>query len=265
MALLCLPLAALRRAALVAAGAFVLGAPAAALAQTPSSSPPLPPLPPPATAPERAMRAPGPPARPTGDATPPEGDAPAGEPGRPAQSGESGASGARRVVEVRGERGVLEGRVNPEGDATFEAGDKRGWERVCVLPCARPLDPALEYRIAGRGVQRSRPFRVPAAEAEMLLDVDAGSRAQRVTGIVFIPVGGTTLLGGLLAGALAGAFDNQEAQLTSFVVAGAGALLMTTGIVMVSSNRTTVRALVRGGPAVELASGLTLTPRGLTF
>jgi hypothetical protein len=174
------------------------------------------------------------------------------------------SSAVRPVVEVRGPRGALESRAKPASGPGHEDDDDEGWREVCPLPCRAALDPALEYRIAG-GAPSTDVFRLPPNRPNLYLDVDAGSRGARVAGIVFIPVGATVLTGGLLVGLIGGAFEQDQTAIGGFFAAGLGAAMMTAGIVLVRVNRTSVRAVTPGEPALRLASGLALTARGLAF
>jgi hypothetical protein len=74
------------------------------------------------------------------------------------------------------------------------------WERVCVPPCSRRLDVALDYRVAGEGLVDSDVFRLPPAAPHVRVDVSAGSPMLRAIGTIFIiggvlfGVGGGTIL-----------------------------------------------------------------------
>jgi hypothetical protein len=166
------------------------------------------------------------------------------------------------VVDVRGERGVLESQPSPSPDDDPRDDD---WRAVCRLPCRRPLDPSLVYRVAGRGVVDGAPFSLAPGRSNLRLDVEAGSRVGRITGIVLTPVGGAVLLGGLLAAFMSGVRHEGGDTRLELLAAGGGAMVMTTGILLICGNRTTVTRGEPGGPSLQLTSGVSLTPRGFVF
>jgi hypothetical protein len=169
------------------------------------------------------------------------------------------------VVDVRATEGILEARGNPTWGASRDDDDNDVWRAVCAMPCRRTLDPRLEYRIAGAGISKTKPFRLPVGQPSLRLDVETGSRGSRVLGIVFIPVGATVLGVSLLGSLVTSALDDNGASQGFLIAAGAGALVMTGGIMLVRNNRSTVHASIPGEPSLRLASGLALTPRGLVF
>jgi hypothetical protein len=73
------------------------------------------------------------------------------------------------------------------------------WQHVCVPPCSRRLDVALDYRVAGDGLVSSDVFHVPPAP-RVEVDVTAGSPMLRAVGTIFMiggvlfGVGGGTIL-----------------------------------------------------------------------
>jgi hypothetical protein len=233
----------------VAAAACAFAAPAAASAQTP----------PPASSAGGASASPA-----AGTAAPPAAGAPASATGA-AASPEAGTLQAPFVY-VNGPQGVLEGRSKARGkragDDDDDDDDDDAWQAICPLPCRRTLDPSIAYRISGPGVTDTDAFRLPAGRANLRLDVDPGSRSSRVTGIVFIPVGATALGTGLLVAAVGGLAEEDDVTRGGLIAAAAGAFLMTGGIVLARSNRTTVTT---SEPSIQLASGVALTPRGVVF
>jgi hypothetical protein len=194
---------------------------------------------------------------------PPAGAAEAPRAGAAAEVSRASAA-APVLVDVRATEGVLEARGNPARGASDDDDDDV-WRPVCAMPCRRTLDPRLEYRVAGAGISRTKPFRLPIGQPNLRLDVETGSRASRVLGIVFIPVGATVLGVSLLGSLVSSAADDDDASRSFLIAAGVGAVVMTGGIMLVRNNRSSVHAAIPGEPTLRLASGLALTPRGLVF
>jgi hypothetical protein len=77
---------------------------------------------------------------------------------------------------------------------------ENAWGAVCESPCRLKLDPRFEYRIGGRGVVDSDPFRLPPSgrvkvEAHVASSVSRdGGTAFEIGGFVFGAVGGALLL-----------------------------------------------------------------------
>jgi hypothetical protein len=77
------------------------------------------------------------------------------------------------------------------------------WQQVCVTPCVQPIPVNGDYRIGGRGITPSDPFKLHAPRTD--LDVNAGSGSAHNAGIYF------TVLG-LLAATASGIFLGVSAS-----------------------------------------------------
>jgi hypothetical protein len=75
--------------------------------------------------------------------------------------------------------------------------DGSDWSAVCESPCRLTLDPRFDYRIGGRGVVDSDPFRLPSS-GRVKVEARVGSSILRDLGTGFE-------IGGFVFGALGGA------------------------------------------------------------
>jgi hypothetical protein len=78
------------------------------------------------------------------------------------------------------------------------------WITACDVPCDRPLDARLEYRVAGQGLRSTDKFHVPA-QGRFVLRANMKPARNLVLGATLTGVGGALLLAGgleLLLGAL---------------------------------------------------------------
>lgn len=125
------------------------------------------------------------------------------------------------------------------------------WIPVCESPCRRTVRPDFEYRVAGEGVVPSKPFRLYEPTT---LDVHAGSRASRSTGIVGLSVG----LPVMIVGAFLTMFTFESPRSgefwTSALVLGTGTALTVGGGWALSDSHTVVRMYERA-PVAKLAIG----------
>jgi hypothetical protein len=73
------------------------------------------------------------------------------------------------------------------------------WETACWAPCRRGQDPRPAYRVAGRGLYPSDPFRLPGGTQQVEIKAHMGSKGARIAGTV-MAVGGlaSVVLNGLV-------------------------------------------------------------------
>jgi hypothetical protein len=111
------------------------------------------------------------------------------------------------------------------------------WTRLCSAPCDRELDVRGMYRSAGPDVQRQRFVLDKAATVH----IEPGSRTVNILGIVLAPIGGGTLLAGLLASALATLqADGTSTAFVGAVLIGVGAATALSGIIMYALSKTSI-------------------------
>jgi hypothetical protein len=67
------------------------------------------------------------------------------------------------------------------------------WQVGCVAPCDVRVPVLYEYRIAGSGVQPSKPFRITAAKVD--ISADPGSRGVHTAGVAADIIGGLAIVG----------------------------------------------------------------------
>jgi len=139
-------------------------------------------------------------------------------------------------------------RIHVDGppDAVLELDDGDGWRPICNAPCHVPIPLGPHYRIAGPGIQPSRPFPLPAGAH---LAVDTGSRELHTFGMVLIPVGGVSLTASLVlflatigyscGDCVSGLADTTTAN-WGWGTLAVGAAALIGGVVLVTSTRTQV-------------------------
>ena len=135
----------------------------------------------------------------------------------------------------------------------------RTWAFACEAPCDVELPLSDEYRIVGPGVRTSSTFHLAAQAGErVVLDVNTGSKAGFIGGVILVPVGGITILIGLLVVA-AGAVENNtttydyttnsyttsvhdgsDLTRSGWITVAIGAAATLGGILMITGNRTSV-------------------------
>jgi hypothetical protein len=153
------------------------------------------PVPPPPVAPAPAETPSSPPSpsdaliAPTEIPTPPAGSAPASPPKPPA------ATFPTVTVIADSNKTILQ---------KMTAGD---WEMACWAPCRRGQDPNQAYRVAGRGLYPSDPFRLPAGAPQVEIKARMGSKGARIAGIVMVAGG---LAGFALNGLVLMAVDDSS-------------------------------------------------------
>ena len=121
------------------------------------------------------------------------------------------------------------------------------WRSVCESPCRLTLDPRFDYRIGGRGVVDSDPFRLPPS-GRVRVEAHVGSSILRTVGTAFE-------IGGFVFGALGGAVlllprdhstdpevHNTKADqlIVGFGFIGVGVLTIVTGIFLKLMSHTSV-------------------------
>ena len=133
----------------------------------------------------------------------------------------------------------------------------RTWAFACEAPCDVELPLSDEYRIVGAGVRTSSNFHLAAQSGErVVLDVNTGSKAGFIGGVILVPVGGLTILIGLLvvaAGAVqntvsydytTGSYnsvhDGSDLTRSGWITVAIGAAATLGGILMITGNRTSV-------------------------
>ncbi len=145
-------------------------------------------------------------------------------------------------------------------------GDHKRWITVCTAPCDKAVPSAFSYRIGGEGIRNSRVFSLhPANGSRETIDVDEGSKAGFVLGIVGASVGSVAIFVGLMvvlvntvtASLDGGGSPDRSGQQTGFVIMGLGLAGMIGGAVAIATN---ARTKLTEGPAAQGAS--LLLPRG---
>jgi hypothetical protein len=157
----------------------------------------------------------------------------------------------------------LSGRVHIDGaaNAVLEAYDGAGWRLACTAPCDDRVLLAPAYRIAGPGIQPSKPFTV-SPEGEAHLTVDAGSQGLHIFGLVLVPLGSaaiglslTLLLVGSLEYACSDCIDglaNTTMVNWGWGLLAGGIVGLVTGVTLVQSTRTNVKLWGEPMPYVRL-------------
>lgn len=164
--------------------------------------------------------------------------------------------------------------VHLEGSETAElqqdvAGDHKRWITVCSAPCDKAVPSAFSYRIGGEGIRNSRVFSLhPASGDRETIDVDEGSKAGFVLGIVGASVGSLAMTIGLMVVLLnsitdsldGGGTPDRSGQQVGFAFIGVGLAGIIGGAVAIATN---ARTKVTEGPAARGASRL--PPGGWTL
>jgi hypothetical protein len=153
--------------------------------------------------------------------------------------------------------------VHLEGSEAAElqqdpVGDHRRWITVCSAPCDKAVSSAFSYRIAGDGIRNSRVFSLhPASGNRETIEVDEGSKAGFVLGIVGASVGSLAMAVGFmvvllstLTESLDGSQDRSGRDL-GFAFIGVGLAGVIGGAVAIATN---ARSKVTEGPVASPAS-----------
>ncbi len=166
-------------------------------------------------------------------------------------------------------------------------GQELGWRRraifelydpVCTAPCEADVPARGRYRVRGDGMVQSAAFHLPQGEPRVGLQVNGGSLAGVVLGVVMMGVGITAMgIGGvfMLVGASERApNDGSGTETGGAITLGAGAGLTGLGLYLVLANQTDVRTdhgqeLARdgrvNGPTAARGSGIHWLPNGFAF
>ncbi len=144
------------------------------------------------------------------------------------------------------------------------------WQQVCSPPCNIQLPTGLDYRIQGGNIKASQVFHLTGNQGDhVTVNVNAGSKAWFVIGIVITPIGAIVALVGFFTG-LIGSLGAATASSTTYgsstttqtnwnsVAAGGwttfaiGAAALVGGIVLIVTNsKTTTSQEVSGGPSPD--------------
>lgn len=121
------------------------------------------------------------------------------------------------------------------------AGGDDAWRSVCESPCRLTLDPRFDYRIGGRAVVDSDPFRLPPS-GRVRVEARVGSSILRGVGTAFE-------IGGFVFGAIGGAVlllprDAHNSRTDQVIVGwgfiGMGVLELVLGVVLKQISQTSV-------------------------
>ena len=132
-------------------------------------------------------------------------------------------------------------------------GDHRHWDDVCSAPCDQLLPLRYTYRIAGAGLRNSGPFGLSVQKGEReTLNVDEGSKAGFVLGIVGASVGSFAATIGLLvvllnaivesADAISSTPNDGNGEAVGWTITGVGVAALVGGIVLMVTNARTGRS-----------------------
>lgn len=179
---------------------------------------------------------------------------------------EGGAVSVR--LDADDERATLERHVSNETESGAEP-----WRELCITPCqARvPADAAL--RVGGQRINPSKPFHLPEGRSEVSVKADVGTKAHTAWGYVLMLGGGGVAVSGagfLLMGSVFP--DDRETgnigrAFTTFgaVTLGIGLAAVVGGIVLVTTDDTTVQVAQKRAPRLALPGGFELRPNGFVF
>ena len=121
------------------------------------------------------------------------------------------------------------------------AGEGHDFAAVCESPCRLTLDPRFEYRVGGRGVVDSDPFRLPLSGR---VEVEA-----RVGSSILRDIGTGFEVGGFVFGALGGAVlllprdahnSRTDQAIVGWSFVGIGVLTLTLGVLLRQFSQTRV-------------------------
>jgi hypothetical protein len=124
--------------------------------------------------------------------------------------------------------------IDGSEDATLQRDDGDRWRNVCKAPCNQAVSAAPRYRIAGDGLQNSKPFAL-RGERETL-HVDESPEGVFVAGIVATVTGGLSLNVGLMVYFLSSFDQNQTTARTGLTIVGLSVAALVGGIVAIATN-----------------------------
>jgi hypothetical protein len=161
---------------------------------------------------------------------------------------------ANVVFRANDAEAVLQTDWSPSGPPP--RGTEPTWSVVCAAPCSMPVHADARFRASGRTLYDSPPFVLPPKRASVVVTADMATKSMVapalfiVAGYATLAVIGPLLLGkGLAAGDDMGPKTRTGLVVSGSVVAGVGAVLATTGVVML------VKRAQRKASKVELARG----------
>lgn len=161
---------------------------------------------------------------------------------------------ANVVFRANDAEAVLQTDWSPSGPPPKGTGP--AWSVVCAAPCRMPVHADARFRVTGRTVYDSPPFVLPPNRDSVVVTADMATKSMvapalfLVAGYATLGVVGPLLLGtGLAAGDDMGPKTRTGLIVSGSVVAGVGAALATTGVVML------VKRAQRKASKVELARG----------
>jgi hypothetical protein len=74
--------------------------------------------------------------------------------------------------------------------------DPELWSDVCIVPCARSVDPSRTYRVTGPRFVPTDPFTLPRSSGQVTIDAKMGRRPENIIGKVMVPVGAGWIVAG---------------------------------------------------------------------
>jgi hypothetical protein len=166
------------------------------------------------------------------------------------------------------ERATLERHVDGEIESGAEP-----WREICITPCTAHVRPDAALRVGGQRLNPSKPFHLPEGRSEVSVKADVGTKAQTAWGYVFMLGGGGVAVNGaaflLMGSVFPSDRDTQNIGHTfttiGAVTLGIGLVAVVGGIVLVTTDDTTVQVAKKRGPRFALPGGLELRPNGFVF
>jgi hypothetical protein len=149
------------------------------------------------------------------------------------------------VVHIESERSVRLEALSGEKSYSF----------VCTSPCDKAVDLGAQYRIAGDGVRTSRAFSIEGQQGQrIVIEVDPGSKAAFVGGIVLVSLSPVVSIVGLLIWALNSVDGSEGGRTVGIGIALGGLLGLTGGIIMIATNASTKQTQSAAAPAPHAAA-----------
>jgi len=161
---------------------------------------------------------------------------------------------ANVVFHANSDEAVLQTDWSPNGPPP--KGVEPTWSVVCAAPCSIPVHTDAHFRATGRTLYDSPSFVLPPNRASVVVTAEMATKSMvapalfLVAGYATLGVIGPLLLGtGLAAGEDMGPRTRTGLIVAGSVVAGVGAALATTGVVLL------VKRAQRKASKIELARG----------